>query len=100
MLGSLCAFKQNWHKSLLDSLGCTGRYKKLKKENSKEGGDSSLRKEEKAAGTVYKQPLTFVVFDCCLFSAVELQKAAFKDIESGFHTFFVKIKFAAVVWSF
>mgnify|MGYP001024501842 CR=1 FL=1 len=49
MLGSLCAFKQNWHKSLLDSLGCTGRNQKLKKENSKEEGGSSLRKEAKAA---------------------------------------------------
>ena len=58
MVGSLCAFKQNWHKSLLDSLGCTGRYK-LKKENSKEGGGSSLRKEEKAAGTGYRQPFDF-----------------------------------------
>lgn len=59
MLGSLCAFTQNWYKSLLDSRGCTGRYQKLKKKKSKEGGGSSLRKEEKAAGTGYKQPFDF-----------------------------------------
>ena len=37
------------------------------------------------------------LFDYCLFSAVKLQKAAFKDIECGFHAFFIKIKFSLVM---